>query len=594
MNWNRLRAAGATFAWVGMMLCLSSCGSATLKNSDAGMGGASGSGGSKSAGGAGGTSSIGTGGTSTGGSSGTSGGGGGTHAAGGRGGNSDGGVSPDGPNLATNGTPCSAGGTCKSGICVDGVCCVQACGGQCESCKETASPGICVVVSGTPRSGRAACGGTLPCQASCDGTNGAACTFPGNSVQCVAASCAGGNAKSATACNGAGTCTTPTTAACSSNQCADGTKCSGGCSASLPCGTSQYCDTTGACLPLKAAGAQCKSSSECSSTYCVDNVCCGGACNGQCQGCNEGTPGTCVTVKGAPRGIRQACTGNDVTCGGTCDGTSATQCAYPGPSAVCGQPGCSGNTAISPALCDSHGGCTTPTTTSCGAGTYCNASAGSCANQVATGGTCQGDNQCTGGHCCGGTCANITTDNSNCGACGTVCVSGKQTCSGGNCLNQNGQPCSTSSPCLTGVCNVYYVDADGDGFGTSATAGFCNVSTPPAGYSTMTGDCCDSNSSVNPFDINGSYLPATPYPCGTMVSPWDYNCDGKVEVTGPAGGGDGLVTDVTCGSPPSCTASPVDFPASVCGQQLQACSCSYNGSLCVHSCSQPPDSFYCY
>ena len=587
MNWNRLRISATKVAWVGAVICLLSCGSATLRNPDASTGGSGGGGGSKSAGGAAGTSTGGTTGTSG------SGGAGGTHPIGGTGGNSDGGVSQDGPSLAANGTACSAGGTCKSGFCVDGVCCNQDCSGQCESCKETASPGTCVIVSGTPRNGRTACGGTSPCQASCDGNNGAACTFPGNSIQCVAASCTGGNATSATTCNGAGACTTATTTACSTNQCADGTKCSGGCSASLPCGTGQYCDTTGACLPLKAAGAQCKSNSECTSTFCVDNVCCGSACNGECQGCNEATPGTCVTVKGAPRAGRQPCTGNDATCGGTCDGTSATQCTYPGPSTVCGQPGCTGSTAISPALCDSHGGCTTPTTTSCGAGTYCNASAGSCTNQLASGSSCQADNQCTSGHCCGGTCANVATDNSNCGACGTVCASGKQTCSGSNCLNQNGQPCSASSPCLTGVCNMYYVDADQDGWGTSAMAGFCNVSTPPAGYSTMTGDCCDSNSLVSPYHNAGSFQPATPYPCGTMVSPWDYNCDGKVEISaGPDG--TAIITDFTCGAPPSCTATPVDFPVSVCGQALQSCSCSLNGALCAHSCTFPQTSFSCY
>jgi hypothetical protein len=580
MNWSRLGIVGARVAWVGAVLCFMSCGSASLRSPDAAAGGSSGGGGSKSVGGAAGTSSGGAGGTSTGGAGGT----GGTQPTGGTGGNRDGGVSQDGPSLAANGMTCSAGGTCTSGICVDGVCCNQDCSGQCESCKETGNLGKCLIVSGTPRNGRTACGGTSPCQASCDGNNGAACTFPGNSVQCVAASCAGGNATSATTCNGAGACTTPTTSPCSSNQCADGTKCSGGCSSSLPCGTGQYCDTTGACLPLKAAGAQCTSSSQCTSTFCVDNVCCGGACSGQCQGCNEGTPGVCVTVKGAPRGSRQACTGNDATCGGTCDGTSATQCTYPGPSTVCGQPGCTGSTAISPALCDSNGGCTTPTTTSCGAGTYCNATAGSCANQVATGGTCQTDVQCASGHCCGGICATIVgSDNANCGACGATCIG---SCQSGSCAWADGQPCPNGK-CLNKGCEAFWVDMDGDGFGTGSPTNFCGAPTQSGWGNRGGNDCCDSNGAVQPGMSDYMANPATPFPCGTMVSPWDYNCDGVIE-TGFAGT-NGPDQDVSCGPAPACTGTPVNFPSSLCGTNSPSmnCTCSYNGSACTHACTEP-------
>jgi hypothetical protein len=571
MNLNRLGAAGIKIASVGAVLCFISCGSATLRNPDAAAGGSGGSGGSKSAGGAAGTSSGGAGGTSMGGAgAGGRGGAGGTQPTGGRGGNSDAGVSQDGPNLAANGTPCSAGGTCTSGICVDGVCCNQDCSGQCESCKETGNLGKCLIVSGTPRNGRTACGGTSPCQASCDGNNGAACTFPGNSVQCVAASCAGGNATSATTCNGAGACTTPTTSPCSSNQCADGTKCSGGCSSSLPCGTGQYCDTTGACLPLKAAGAQCTSSSQCTSTFCVDNVCCGGACSGQCQGCNEGTPGVCVTVKGAPRGSRQACTGNDATCGGTCDGTSATQCTYPGPSTVCGQPGCTGSTAISPALCDSNGGCTTPTTTSCGAGTYCNASTGSCANQLANNVTCQTSAQCASGSCCG-VCTNIATDNSNCGACGTVCTAGQQTCTSGHCLANDGQKCSSAGQCVSGICNNFYVDADADGYGSSTVQGLCTVTAPSAGYTKTPGDCCDLNNLVHPGQTNFYATPAA----NCSPSPWwDFNCDGVVE---------GNFQQLTgCSSPPTCMSIYANYPASACGamQSEGGCGSTQGADTC--------------
>jgi hypothetical protein len=340
------------------------------------------------------------------------------------------------------------------------------------------------------------------------------------------------------------------------------TKCSGGCSTASPCGIGQYCDTTGVCLTLKAAGTQCQNNNECSSTFCVDNVCCGSACGGQCQGCNEtGSAGTCVTVKGAPRGSRKACAGTEAVCAGSCDGTSATQCTYPGTAVVCSQPGCSGSTAISAGLCDGNGACTTPTTAGCGVGTYCNATTGSCANQLANGVTCQTSAQCTSGSCCG-VCTNIATDNSNCGMCGTVCTAGQQTCTSGHCLANNGQKCSSAGQCVSAVCNNFYIDADADGYGSSTTQGFCSITAPPAGYTTTPGDCCDLNNLVHPGQTNFYATPAancTPSPW------WDFNCDGTVE---------GNFQELTgCGSSPTCMSIYVNFPASACGTMEGEGSC---------------------
>jgi hypothetical protein len=59
---------------------------------------------------------------------------------------------------------------------------------------------------------------------------------------------------------------------------------------------------------------------------------------------------------------------------------------------------------------------------------------------------------------------------------------------------------------------TYYVDADNDNYGTSATQSFC---TPPtSGFSLQTGDCNDNNSSV--------------YPGATEIANngIDENCDG--------------------------------------------------------------------
>ena len=64
-----------------------------------------------------------------------------------------------------NGTPCTTGSSCKSGACVDGVCCDQACDGLCEACTFALSgspSGTCRRLAGPSAvdcpSGQACCG----------------------------------------------------------------------------------------------------------------------------------------------------------------------------------------------------------------------------------------------------------------------------------------------------------------------------------------------------------------------------------------------------------------------------------------------------
>ena len=61
---------------------------------------------------------------------------------------------------------------------------------------------------------------------------------------------------------------------------------------------------------------------------------------------------------------------------------------------------------------------------------------------------------------------------------------------------------------------AYYVDTDGDGYGTAATANFCSA--PTSGYSLLTGDCNDTQSAVNPSATEN---------CLNAV---DDNCDGNI------------------------------------------------------------------
>lgn len=70
-----------------------------------------------------------------------------------------------------DGQPCIVGRTCKSGQCVDGVCCDDACEGPCRTCAREGQEGICSQAApGTDP--RHTCGTGAPCDDVCgqDGT----------------------------------------------------------------------------------------------------------------------------------------------------------------------------------------------------------------------------------------------------------------------------------------------------------------------------------------------------------------------------------------------------------------------------------------
>jgi hypothetical protein len=196
---------------------------------------------------------------------------------------------------------------------------------------------------------------------------------------------------------------------------------------------------------------------------------------------------------------------------------------------------------------------------------------------------------CTNGICCGagqsgcdGGCLNLSTDNVSCGMCGNICVSGKETCTSGSCKRNDGQPCTMSAQCVSGVCTLFFVDADGDHYGAgTASAGFCTITSPPLGYATLGGDCCDSNPAVNPGVAGFPQTAAPTCPGGTMVSPWDYNCDGVVEPPNS-------VIAVSCGPAPNC--API-FPEGSCGTvQMPDCECFFGPGVCFVSCASGPAS----
>jgi hypothetical protein len=95
------------------------------------------------------------------------------------------------------------------------------------------------------------------------------------------------------------------------------------------------------------------------------------------------------------------------------------------------------------------------------------------------------------------------------------------------CNLKNLQKCSTNGDCGSGNCITYYTDADGDGYGSSSSLKLCNDSgaAAPPGFSTISGDCCDSDAYANPGVSSNTY-----YSYADACGSFDWKCDGTVKV----------------------------------------------------------------
>ena len=341
------------------------------------------------------------------------------------------------------GMGCTTSAQCATGNCIDGVCCNTACGGQCEACDVPGSLGVCSPVSGAPHAARRACGGSGVCAGTCDGSNRATCTFPNDQAMCGMPSCTAGTETTVATCDGLGTCATPRMRDCGRYACGP-TACRTSCDTDVECAAGNYC-REGMCVPRQPNGGACTMTAECASGNCVDGVCCNTACDGQCEACdNSGSVGTCSPTMGAPRGTRPGCAGAG-SCAGTCDGSSRTNCAYPGSSVECRAASCAEGQATNRGTCDGAGGCGSPTTAPCAPytceGAMCRASCtaasdcvtgyrcemGRCVPTGNLGTPCTRNDQCSmGAVCAGGVCCNTACQ----GACESCVLPGRAgTCS---------------------------------------------------------------------------------------------------------------------------------------------------------------------
>jgi hypothetical protein len=171
-------------------------------------------------------------------------------------------------------------------------------------------------------------------------------------------------------------------------------------------------------------------------------------------------------------------------------------------------------------------------------------------NRNAIGTGCSTNDECASGFCTDGVCCDSACDQTcfSCNGTGkvgncaptisgpdpsaTVPCGGPNTCvidrstSLPECKVAELQPCKTNSDCATNNCVTFFVDADGDGYGTPTEAQLCTTLGAPAppGYALLTGDCCDIDRGANPGVPAGTYF-GFPDACGS----YDWDCDGKVE-----------------------------------------------------------------
>jgi MYXO-CTERM domain-containing protein len=214
----------------------------------------------------------------------------------------------------TTGSACSAGKECQSGYCVDGICCGEPCGGQCEACNVAPNEGTCVPVTGAPVGSRPQCVGEGECGGACDGVNRTACAVPPSGQACGAPSCTVAEA-TFSECDGKGACVAETTScspfACGTDACLDS------CSASEDCAQGFTCNpTTGNCVP--AAG-KCLSDGITLETgpgetkSCSPYRCQGGECTDPCV-----TSSQCVSGFACDQGKCVALEGEAADDGGGC------------------------------------------------------------------------------------------------------------------------------------------------------------------------------------------------------------------------------------------------------------------------------------
>ena len=522
------------------------------------------------------------------------------------------------------GDSCSCDRECRTGFCVDSICCDKACKETCKACNVADSLGTCSFVpagvqrSECPASTKATCGP----DGTCDGQGGCTKHYAKATV-CKAGTCEGDNVTGILTCDGNGNCSEPTSTACPPYTCDPAnSRCFFPCTTDAQCVQGQQC--VGGRCGESPNGALCQTDSDCYSGHCARagvgdpvqagyGVCCKYACSDPCESCNQtGLWGICTLI---PASLPDpACIASDrSTCGftGSCDGFGG--CSLFPENTECGSSSCSGVFKNLPLTCDGMGNCGQPGVLDC--------TPSNCANGECVSSCKNSDTDCAPGNLCTPqTTSGVTTsscgkgqpgqpckDSSSCASgqcvdgvcCENACAGACQSCnlpsSPGRCLNvaanapdphknckdQGAASCSTNGKCDgTGTCQTYPV---GQVCGTeTCTAG--SYSPPPT---------CNASSQCTPSPSR---------PCNPYV------CNGTACYTSPCTNNTQCVNGNVCsGAPPSCGLQPLGASCSLakecvsgfcaqgvccesaCGDACMACNLLATAGLCVDVPDNSPD-----
>lgn len=453
--------------------------------------------------------------------------------------------------VCEDGEFCTAGDQCQGGQCSPGG--PRSCGAN-RSCNENSNECSC---DGCLINGICVAAGAL------DPGNACQVCQPSQSLTSYSANFGAACGEAATECSEQDTCNAQ--GQCASNHSPAGTLC-GFVQGAAQCDAADTCNGDGQCV-LRVArdgdpcddGLFCTQGDRCQGGQCLS----GGARNcGANQSCNEtadqcrcsgcSVAGTCF-ASGAvnPANPCQICNPSQNASGFV--GNVGAACGS-GPSACSSQDSCSQQGQCLPNHSAVGTLCGSPAAGACDAADSCDGSGACVARVAAAGSPCEDGQFCTDAdRCQSGQC--VAGGPRSCGL-NRSCSEGTDSCV----LNLAGlgEPCSRNADCANGQCTFWFIDSDGDGFGSGTAIGACGTVQPSVRLlpnQTLTldgGDCCPSDPGSFPGFRPSIVLPAQTQP--DACDSFDRDCSDRVENSLQD------VLDALGGPISSCTA----VPASVC------------------------------
>ncbi len=347
--------------------------------------------------------------------------------------------------ICDDGDACTTVDTCVDGACLgsEPVVCEPA-PGQCYESPGECDPtdGACVFTSKQPG---VACDDENFC------TTSDAC-MEGDCVGSAPLDCDDQNACTDDGCDPTTGCThTDNADPCDDgNACTLQDNCSGGlctpgsaldCNDGNPC-TADACDPATGCTHTSVPDDTTCTFAGGLSGICLQGACVGCADDADCDDGNACTTATCVnqtcTYANNTNTCNDgnACTYSDHCAGGVCAGTAIT----------CSSNACVTRTCNGTATCAQtfHNGASCADDGNACTNDVCNAS-GTCTHPTRANGSSCGSNSAN--RCCGGSCVNISTNESHCGGCNTACSSGLTCETVANTTSCSPHPANTSGRC---------------------------------------------------------------------------------------------------------------------------------------------------